>query len=540
MGIPRTDSRRVEAVFSYVLKERAGGKGHCYLPVGQLLTECNAFLKENVGVPGSFTRTLIDENTESLAKEERIVVDRGRVYSVERYWNERAIAEILKRRLNIRSPYADVEDSVILQYIEEVQKEFGFEPEPLQEAAVLMAVKQQTSILTGGPGCGKTSTLKTIIGVLHKLDIRLKRKTTEVALAAPTGMAAKRLVNSTGQEAKTIHKLLEYHPDAPFQMHCEDNPIAAGYVILDETSMMDIDITAMLLKTVRDTTQVLFVGDTDQLPSIGPGEVLADLIASGLFQIVRLKRSFRHGSRRHILENAAKIIQGEISLDIRHSDFQFYEVPDLPEDKECRRLLWKLKRVFFEEYAAMGRNCEMVQVLSPMRVKTLVSADQMNAQLQNMVNAPVELGDELRFGATRFRRNDRVMQISNNYEKTVFNGDMGVIVQVSEKAGMLLVDFGGTLVEYKKAELEQLKHCYAITIHKSQGAEYPVVIIPITGYHSTMLMRNLLYTGVTRARQKLILIGDKNALAYAIQNTQGLKRNTALLEELTENRRNAA
>ena len=225
------------------------------------------------------------------------------------------------------------------------------------------------------------------LGVLHKLDARLKRKATEVALAAPTGMAAKRLVNSTGQEAKTIHKLLEYHPDAPFQMHCEDNPIAADYVILDETSMIDIDITAMLLKAVMDTTQVLFVGDTDQLPSIGPGEVLADLIASGLFQIVRLKRSFRHGSRKHILENAAKIIQGNISLDTRHSDFQFYEVPDLPEDKECRRLLWKLKRVFFEEYAAMGRNCEMVQVLSPMRVKTLVSADQMNAQLQNMVNA---------------------------------------------------------------------------------------------------------------------------------------------------------
>ena len=442
--------------------------------------------------------------------------------------------------MNIRSPYADVEDSVILQYIEEVQKEFGFESEPLQETAVLMAVKQQTSILTGGPGCGKTSTLKTIIGVLHKLDIRLKRKTTEVALAAPTGMAAKRLVNSTGQEAKTIHKLLEYHPDAPFQMHCEDNPIAAGYVILDETSMMDIDITAMLLKAVRDTTQVLFVGDTDQLPSIGPGEVLADLIASGLFQIIRLKRSFRHGSRRHILENAAKIIQGDISLDIRHSDFQFYEVPDLPEDKECRRLLWKLKRVFFEEYAAMGRNCEMVQVLSPMRVKTLVSADQMNAQLQNLINAQVGFVDELRCGTIRFRRNDRVMQISNNYEKTVFNGDMGVIVQASEKAGKLLVDFNGTLVEYKRAELEQLKHCYAITIHKSQGAEYPVVIIPITGYHSTMLMRNLLYTGVTRARQKLILIGDKNALAYAIQNTQGLKRNTALLEELTESRRNAA
>ena len=148
--------------------------------------------------------------------------------------------------------------------------------------------------------------------------------------------------------------------------------------------------------------------------------------------------------------------------------------------------------------------------------------------------------DELRCGTIRFRRNDRVMQISNNYEKTVFNGDMGVIVQASEKAGKLLVDFNGTLVEYKRAELEQLKHCYAITIHKSQGAEYPVVIIPITGYHSTMLMRNLLYTGVTRARQKLILIGDKNALAYAIQNTQGLKRNTALLEELTESRRNAA
>ena len=303
--------------------------------------------------------------------------------------------------------------------------------------------------------------------------------------------------------------------------------------------MLDIDIAAMLLRAIPDKTQILLLGDTNQLPSIGPGEVLAHIINSEFFPIVELRKSFRHGSRRHIFENANRIINGDTKLDISHSDFQFFEVPDLPNDKDCCRLLEKLKKVFFEEYAASGRDAEKIQVLSPLRVKTSVSVDKLNPELQKMVNTALDAEDDIYYGSICFRRNDRVMQVSNNYDKNIFNGDMGVIKLVSAKSGKLLVDFDGTIVEYQQREFDQLKHCFAVTIHKSQGGEYPIVIIPITGYHSTMLMRNLLYTGVTRAKQKLILIGDKNALAYAIQNNQGTKRNSALLERLMAKRKAA-
>lgn len=461
------------------------------------------------------------------------------MYAIERYKNECDVSDILERRRLVPSPYADVENSMILECVTEMQEELGFELDVLQKDAVVMAVKNQTSILTGGPGCGKTSTLRTVIGVLERLNRRLKRAPIQIALAAPTGMAAKRIVSTTGGEAKTIHKLLEYNPAVPFQMHCENNPIDADYVVLDETSMLDIDIAAMLLRAIPDKTQILLLGDTNQLPSIGPGEVLAHIINSEFFPIVELRKSFRHGSRRHIFENANRIINGDTKLDISHSDFQFFEVPDLPNDKDCCRLLEKLKKVFFEEYAASGRDAEKIQVLSPLRVKTSVSVDKLNPELQKMVNTALDAEDDIYYGSICFRRNDRVMQVSNNYDKNIFNGDMGVIKLVSAKSGKLLVDFDGTIVEYQQREFDQLKHCFAVTIHKSQGGEYPIVIIPITGYHSTMLMRNLLYTGVTRAKQKLILIGDKNALAYAIQNNQGTKRNSALLERLMAKRKAA-
>ncbi len=537
LGCGFNNINRIETVFTATLKDRAGSKGHTYLTTTQLLEESNAFLKDNAEIFGSFTRKSVAEYIDKLHIAEKIVIEGERIYARERYENERTVADVLIRRSGSISKYANLDMRLINECIFEMQEELGFELDPLQKEAVVMAIKYQTSVLTGGPGCGKTSTLRTVIGVLEKLSKRAEFPMPEIALAAPTGMAAKRIVQSTGKEAKTVHKLLEYNPKALFQMRSADNPIDADYVILDETSMVDIDIAAMLLQAIRDDTQILLLGDINQLPSIGPGEVLADVISSHLFPVVELKKSFRHGLRKNILENANKIINGETDLDIKHSDFQFFEVPDSPSDKECRRLSAKLKKIYYEEYAANGRDASRVQVLTPMRSKTGVSVDKINPVLQNMVNAAVDEENDVRHGYSSFRKNDRVMQITNNYDKNVFNGDMGIVKMVSAKVGKILVEYDGVDVEYTKSEFDQIKHCFAITIHKSQGNELPIVIMPITGYHSTMLMRNLLYTGVTRAKQKLILVGDRNALIYAIQNVQGTKRNTALLEKLAVKQR---
>ncbi len=530
---------RVETVFTAALKDRAGSKGHTYLTATQLLEECNAFLKDNADIPGSFTRKTLAEYIDKLLPTGRIIIDSDRIYAKERFENECAVADILLRRMGKKSPYSSTDMTLIQECISEMQEELGFELDPLQKDAVIMAIKSQTSVLTGGPGCGKTSTLRTVIGVLEKLSCRLRTPMPEIALAAPTGMAAKRIVQSTGREAKTVHKLLEYNPTALFQLRSESNPIDAEFVILDETSMVDIDIAAMLLRAVKDGTQILLLGDSNQLPSIGPGEVLADIIRSGLFPTVELKKSFRHGTRKNILENANRIINGETNLDMRHSDFQFYEIPDSPTDKDCLRLCAKLRKVYYEEYAACGRDASKVQVLSPMKSKTSVSVEKINSVLQNTVNAAIDGENDVSYGSAVFRKNDRVMQVANNYEKNVFNGDMGVVKMVSAKIGKILVEYDGVEVEYTRSEFDQIKHCFAITIHKAQGGEHPTVIMPITGYHSAMLMRNLLYTGVTRAKQKLILIGDKNALIYAIQNVQGIKRNTALFERLSVEQRAA-
>lgn len=528
------DPRRVEALMSFVLVERAGGKGHTYLTKSQLVDDINAFSRDNAEIAGSLNRKQTDEFIARFVSEKKLVLEGDRVYSKQRYESEGTVAEILSRRSALKSVFADVDAGVLEECISEVEEDQGITLDILQRQAVIMAITSQTSILTGGPGCGKTTTLKTVIGAMEKLVRRMKLRPRSISLAAPTGMAAKRMVESTEREAKTIHKLLDYNPAFLLQVRCEDNPIDADFVILDETSMVDIDVAAMMLKAVKDETQMLFLGDVNQLPSIGPGEVLSDMICSELFPVVELKRSFRHGSRKTILENANRIIAGDEKLDMKHSDFLFYEVPDRSADRECERLLAVLKRVYFEEFAAIGRNAEMIQVLTPMKQKTLVSVDRVNPALQDMVNALVDGDDQLRVGSVCFRKNDRVMQVSNNYDKNVFNGDMGTIVMVSSKIGKVLVDYGGTLVEYTRHEIDQLKHCFAITIHKSQGNEFPIVIIPITNFHSVLLMRNLLYTAVTRAKQKLIFVGDRDALKYAIRNTQGLKRNTALCDRLTK------
>ena len=538
--ISADNAERVDTVLLYVLNDFAGAKGHTFLRAAQLPEDCNSFLKDNCEIQGSLNKRHVEAALTRCVAKGDVVIEGENVYSKARYESETVVANILVSRIGRKSRYSIIPKDKVDACIAEIQEELEVELDPLQREAVEMALCHQTSVLTGGAGCGKTTTLRFIIGVIEKLSRMYRLPGCEIALAAPTGMAAKRMMASTDKEARTIHKLIEYNPALPLLTLNEDNPLCYDFVIVDELSMVDIDTMAMLLRAVRDDTQLLFLGDVHQLPSIGPGEVLHDIINSNVFPVTALKRSFRHGSRKTILENANRVLEGITELDFGHSDCLFYDVPDSSGDKTCRRLMKMLLKVYYEEYAACGRKAEKIQVLSPMRIKTLVSVDQINPELQDLVNALIDEEDEVRVGSHRFRKNDRVMQVSNNYDKNVYNGDKGIVKMVSDKSGRVLVDYDGTPVEYTKREFDQLKHSFAITVHKSQGDQFPIVIIPITNYHSVLLTQNLLYTAMTRARQKLIFVGDRDALEYAIRNTQGLKRNTALCDRLKVSEQKAA
>ena len=476
LGFSLDHPDRVDTVLLYVLNEYAGSRGHTFLNRLHLPESCNAFLKDNCEIMGSLNKQHIAGALSRCSAKGNVVIEGDMIYSRQRYDSECVVAGVLASRVGRKSKYSTVSNDIMESCIADIQEELEVELDPLQRAAVEMAVCNQTVILTGGAGCGKTTTLRFIIGVIEKLTKICRLPACEFALAAPTGMAAKRMMTSTDKEAYTIHKLIEYNPSLPLMTLNEDNPLAYDYVIVDELSMVDIDTMAMLLRAVKDTTQLLFLGDVNQLPSIGPGEVLHDIIGCNLFPVTALKRSFRHGSRKTILDNANKVLEGNTELDLKRSDFQFYEVPDSSEDRNCRRLMKTLLRVYFEEYASSGRQAGRVQVLSPLRTKTSVSVDQINPELQDLVNALIDEEDEIRQGQNRIRKNDCIMQISNNYDKNVFNGDTGIVRMVSQKTGRVQVDYDGTLVEYNSREFDQLKHSFAITIHKAQGNQYPIVI----------------------------------------------------------------
>ena len=314
----------------------------------------------------------------------------------------------------------------------------------------------------------------------------------------------------------------------------EAKAFVSDIVVLDEVSMLDIDIMAYILRVMSVNTGLILLGDVDQIPSIGPGNVLSDIIESGVIPVARLKRSYRHGSRKTILTNATRINAGEENLETNRADFVFLSVPDKTSDKECRRLKAVTERVFCEEFLAGGKDPYRVQVISPLRMKTQASVDELNIVLQKIANPEICDTEQIQHGKVFFRMGDKVMQVSNNYEKGVYNGDVGVIKLVSTEKKRLQVDFQGLLVDYYENEFDQLKHAFATTVHKVQGGEYPVVIMVVTNYHSMMLLRNLLYTGVTRAKQRMILIGDEDAIKYAIRNTKGTKRLSALLQRLRQ------
>lgn len=523
---------RLSSAMNYVLNVKAASKGNTYLTEDILVVETNAFFRDNAVIESAFSEELLEDRLNNLVAEGLIIYDNGRFYHPERYRNELDVARILLRRTNKGSKTV-FNDDLIKECLAVSEEEIGFSLDEVQKQAVITALKNSTSVITGGPGSGKTSILRAFIRTRELLSKALGISEPIISLAAPTGMAAKRMSGSTGKEAKTIHKLFDIKYDMPTENDVIE-PLVSDIVVLDEVSMLDIDIMAHILRSLDDNTSLLLVGDVDQIPSIGPGNVLADIINSDRIPVTRLVRSYRHGSRKTILSNAIKINTGQEDLETNRSDFVLHKVEDRPTDKECRRVQLEVERIFCEEFLANGKDLYSVQVISPLRSKTLASVDELNTVLQKIANPEVSPNEQITSNNVVFRKGDKVMQISNNYDKGVYNGDVGIIKVVSVAKNKILVDFQGKEVEYLSKEFDQLKHAFAVTVHKSQGSEYSVVIMVITNFHSMMLLRNLFYTGVTRAKQRLILVGDEDAVKYAIRNTKGAKRLSALCDRLKE------
>ncbi len=522
LGFQSDCPMRAEAGILYVLSE-AADEGHVCMPCGLLLDECEKTLEIGRDV---LQEALIRLRNDTRIKEEPLGAPADETFGDSRAIYLRAFhsAETgLARRLAVVRDYRRLKARVDCnKAIEWLRGRLPFSLAPLQEEAVRQALAEKVIVVTGGPGTGKTTLILAILAVFSRMGAR-------VCLCAPTGRAAKRLSEATGHPAATIHRLLEFSPLAGGFQRNEQKPLSADLVIVDETSMMDTVIAHHLLKAVPSQAVLILVGDSDQLPSVGPGNVLGDIIGSGKFPVIRLTEIFRQASQSRIITNAHSIRKGEFP-DLRvettgqKEDFYFIgrEDPQAAVDTIVQLCTQRVPRHFgFDPM-------EDVQVLSPMHRGT-IGAQNLNLALQNALNPQ---GITLERGGRTFRVRDKVMQIRNNYDKEVFNGDIGRIRRIDQEAQEMRVEFDGRSVAYDFSELEELVLAYAVSIHKSQGSEYPAVIFPLLTQHFVMLQRNLLYTALTRAKKLAVIVGSKKALAIAVRNNRTQSRFTLLAERL--------
>ena len=506
MGYEKNDMRRCKAGIIYTLNQLAID-GHCYMERCKLIKEAMELLAAD--------ERPITEAMSAMELEQGIILDGEDVFLPMYYYSEVGVAKKLGKLIDGKIDDADKVD--IEKAVSEKSKTTYDE---VQIEAIRQAVKSKVMVLTGGPGCGKTFTTNGIIRVFESL-----KKT--VICAAPTGRAAKRMSEATGKDAKTIHRLLEYKPQEGFSRN-EDHPLSGDVLIVDESSMIDIMLMNSLMKAVPQKMRLILVGDIDQLPSVGAGNVLRDIIDSGVVPVVRLTRIFRQAQASRIVTNAHKINQGTFP-DVsngKESDFFFIQQDD--PDAVAAEIVNLAKNRIPKAY---NYGIGDIQVLAPMR-RGVVGTISLNIALQEAIN-PV--GECISYGSFKYRLGDKVMQIKNNYDKDVFNGDIGVVECVNNDENTMTVLFDGKAVEYEKGDFGELTLAYATTIHKSQGSEYPVVVMPLMMSHYVMLQRNLVYTGVTRAKKLCIIIGESKALSQSIRNMVVLKRNTKLKERLNEN-----
>ena len=535
MGFSPESSMRMKAGISFALS-MAASNGHTYLLYEDLYEESKRLL--------GISEAEFESDIYELTIERKIVLKEvkgeRRVYNNNLYYMELTVA----RKLLDLNAKSENNYKVMEAKVKEVEAKTGIKLGDLQRKAVYEAVESGLVIITGGPGTGKTTTINAIIKLFEMQNM-------EILLAAPTGRAAKRMTETTGMEAQTIHRLLELNgnPEEGGSMRFERNelnPLEADVIIIDEMSMVDIYLMYSLLKAVTVGTRLILVGDVNQLPSVGPGKVLKDIISSEKFNVVRLSEIFRQAAESDIITNAHKINAGQsIRLDNKSKDFFMLSMSS---SIQIQRALVSLIAEKLPPYVDATKYD--IQVLTPSR-KGELGVENLNKILQQYINPPAPGKREKQWGEVIFRENDKVMQIKNDYQMEwkivtkkgltikegsgVFNGDCGIIREINEFAGTVTVEFDeGKLVEYTGATLEELELAYAITIHKSQGSEYPAVIIPLLNAPRPLLNRNLLYTAVTRARKCVTIVGSENSVNEMIQNESEMKRNSGLVDSIIE------
>lgn len=515
LGIQREDKRRIISGIDYALMQLCNN-GHCCIPEMALVDKTVKILQVN----NQIIFTILKERIDNGSLNTEVVGGETLIYPPYLYYAEKKVAMRLLQLQQATEPLS--EDNLSL-FIKVWEKDNQIQLAQKQKEAIKACLHHGVLVLTGGPGTGKTTVIKGILSILKAQGLKIR-------LAAPTGRAAKRLSETTGQKALTIHRLLEANnlaQDDNLQLGFSkdiDDQLDADVIILDEVSMVDIVLMHHFLNAVPDGCRIILVGDTDQLPAVGPGSVLKDIIRSQKIPAIRLDEIFRQAQTSMIIQNAHIINAGRLpDLRKQYSDFVFYELND---DTSVTQKILDLctKDLPHEGFDVL----KDVQVLSPMH-RFLCGVENLNLMLQERLN-PKKNQDELKYSSQTFRVGDKVMHIRNNYQKNVFNGDIGFIQDINNEK--LTVDYFDHIVTYEKNELNELTLAYASSVHKSQGSEYKVVIIPLSTSHYIMLQRNLLYTAITRAKQKVIIIGSKKALMTAVQSNRTQKRYTLLAERL--------
>ena len=503
MGYEKNDLRRCKSGLNYTLNQLSD-EGHVYAVEEQLVEAAKKLLEAD-------EEPIRQAMSEMLANDE-LKQEKDAIYLPPFYFSEVGTARKILGLLN-----QSVTRKNVSLDIDAIQKSSGIVFDDVQIAAIKQAVDAKVMVLTGGPGTGKTTTTQGIIAAFKTMGLR-------ILLAAPTGRAAKRMSEATGMEAKTIHRLLEYNPADGYKRN-DENPLEGDALIVDECSMVDIMLMYNLMKAIPTDMRLVLVGDIDQLPSVGAGNVLRDIIDSERVPVIRLTRIFRQAQTSRIVMNAHAINKGNFPDITNGKDTDFFFIKMEDPEKVATQIVNLVQNRLPKAYHQPLSN---IQVLTPMQ-RGVVGAANLNTILQNALNNSTQ---SLSRSGYVFKKGDRVMQIRNNYDKDVFNGDIGVVASINQEDRTLAVDFDSHIVEYEISELDELTLAYATTIHKSQGSEYPIVVMPVMMNHYVMLQRNLIYTGITRSKKVCVLIGQVKALAYAVHHQTVTDRNTLLKERI--------
>jgi len=517
MGMDPNSLVRAKAGLLYVLNGLTE-EGHVYYPESDLVRRAKEVLKVD--------EDLVIKAISELSQKREIYIEeignngnQRAVYLTPLYLAETGVAERLKGLAESPSSIRTIDPERAVEWVE---GRLGIKLAERQREAVGLAARSKVLVITGGPGTGKTTIITAVLKIFQQMSLR-------VLLGAPTGRAAKRMSEATGWEARTIHRLLEYSPREGRFKRDQDDPLEGDAIIIDEASMVDTVLMSHLLKAISPHAHLILVGDVDQLPSVGPGNVLKEVIESGSFTVIRLTEIFRQAQKSLIIVNAHRMNEGELPL-LKNADDQemvdFYFIEEEDPEKILERILTYASERIPQRFGF--HPIRDIQVLTPMHRGT-IGAMNLNVELQKRLNPDPPA---IPIGLRTFKIGDKVMQITNNYDKEVFNGDIGWISSIREEDRQMVIDFDGKLLTYDYSDLDEVVLAYAVSVHKSQGSEYPAVILPVSTQHYLLLQRNLIYTGITRARKLVVLIGTRKALGIAIRNDKPQQRFTHLRERL--------